>query len=70
MVLASAMVSCKMSLNPGLNMEQAVQASLTALEGSMAGVQGREVDAAVNYVFDTVFNREFIADFINEDEYI
>lgn len=51
-------------------MVQAVQASLTALEGSMAGVQGREVDAAVDFVFDTVFNREFIADFINEDEYI
>lgn len=49
---------------------QAVQTSMTALKGSMAGVQGREVDAAVDFVFDTVFNREFIADFIEEDEYI
>ncbi len=47
-----------------------MQASLTALRGSMAGVQGREVDAAVDFVFDTVFNRDFIADFINEDEFI
>ena len=48
---------------------QAVQASLTALAGSMAGVQGKEVDSAVDFVFDTVFHRDFIAGFI-EDEYI
>ena len=49
---------------------QAVTASLTALRGSMAGVQGREVDSAVDFVFDTVFSRDVIASFLIEDEYI
>ena len=49
---------------------QAVTASLTALRGSMAGVQGREVDSAVDFVFDTVFSRDFIASFLSEEEYI
>ena len=54
----------------GYVVTQAVQASLTALSGSMAGVQGKEVDSAVDFVFDTVFNRDFLTNFINEDEYI
>ena len=52
------------------NCSQAVTASLTALRGSMAGVQGREVDSAVDFVFDTVFSRDFIASLLSEDEYI
>ncbi len=54
----------------GLFVVQAVTASLTALRGSMAGVQGREVDSAVDFVFDTVFSRDFIASLLSEDEYI
>lgn len=70
LVCSSALLATLNKRQLGFRLREAVQASMTALEGSMAGVQGREVDAAVDFVFDTVFNREFIAEFINEDEYI
>ena len=53
-----------------LLLSQAVTTSLTALAGSRAGIQGREVDSAVDFVFDTVFNRELVALFINEEDQI
>jgi hypothetical protein len=49
---------------------QAVHSSMTALKRSKSSLTSLDVDSAVDFIFESVFNREMLADMLDEHEWI
>lgn len=54
----------------GSQLKEAVLSSLTALKRSKSSLTSLDVDSAVDFVFDSVFSREMLADMLDEHEWI
>lgn len=69
-VAASAGVAALSKPRIGSQLREAVHSSMTALKRSKSSLTSLDVDSAVDFIFESVFNREMLADMLDEHEWI
>jgi hypothetical protein len=70
LLVSSSAILATMSKRIGRRFQEAVLTSLTALSGSRGSVTNQNVDRAVDYVFNTVFDQDLVFGNLVNDEYI